>query len=177
MAIDLQKLSPEQTEAITEIATVLQDHADTAAQLDTINLEIASLMKQREQLRNGLSISDETKKAAIEKAQRLLVTVQPVARVALAAVFAAMLAACSGSPTRPSAPVSAPVATVAAPVAVPVWPVAHPDGQFGHEDPRYPPAATLCPVDYWPKYNGWNWLCEGPYSWLREFPSQQWRAR
>lgn len=96
-------------------------------------------------------------------------------RLLMAVVLAGMLAACSGSPTRPS--VSAPVATVAAPVAVPVWPVAHPDGQFGHEDPRYPPAATLCPVDYWPKYNGWNWLCEGPYAWLREFPSQQWRTR
>lgn len=78
MAIDLQKLSTEQTEAITEIATVLQDHADTAAQLDKTNVEIAQLMKRREQLRDALSTSDETKKTAIEKAQRLLVTpVQP----------------------------------------------------------------------------------------------------
>jgi len=97
-------------------------------------------------------------------------------RVLMAVALAAMLAAgCGGSPTRPS-PVSAPAVTVAAPIAVPVWPVAHPDGQFGHEDPRYPPAVSLCPVDYWPRYNGWNWLCEGAYPWLREFPSTRWRA-
>lgn len=78
MAIDLKTLSTEQTEAITEIATVLQDHADAAAQLDETNLEIARLMKRRERLRDKLSASDETKKTAIEKAQRLLVTtVQP----------------------------------------------------------------------------------------------------
>lgn len=74
MAIDLTKLSTEQTEAMTEIATVLQDHADTAAQLDETNADIARLMKRRERLRDTLAASDETKKAAIEKAQRLLVT-------------------------------------------------------------------------------------------------------
>ena len=95
----------------------------------------------------------------------------------MAVVLAAMLAGCGGSLTGPSEhPVPAPVVTVAAPVAVPVWPVAHPDGQFGHEDPRVPPDVSLCPVDYWPTYNGWNWLCQGPYSWLREFPSRQWRS-
>lgn len=97
-------------------------------------------------------------------------------RLLRAVMLAAMLSACGGPPTRPSAPVPAPAVTVAAPIAVPVWPVAHPDGQYGHEDPRYPPAEALCPVDYWPTYNGWNWLCAGPYSWLREFPSRQWRS-
>jgi len=78
MAIDLKGLSTEQADAITEVATALQDHADTAAQLDETNLEIARLMKRRALLRDKLSASDETKKTAIEKAQRLLVTtVQP----------------------------------------------------------------------------------------------------
>lgn len=90
--------------------------------------------------------------------------------------IAATLMGCEAAPTRPSPVPTTSAVTVAAPVAPPVWPVAHPDGQFGHEDPRVPPAVSLCPVDYWPRYNGWNWLCEGAYPWLREFPSPRWRA-
>ena len=41
------------------------------------NREIARLTKLREQLRNSIAVSGEAKNAAIEKAQRLLVTVQP----------------------------------------------------------------------------------------------------
>ena len=77
MAIDLKGLSTEQADAITEVATALQDHADAVAQLDATMREIARLTKLREQLRNSISVSGEAKDAAIEKAQRLLVTVQP----------------------------------------------------------------------------------------------------
>lgn len=77
MAIDLKGLSTEQADAITEVATALQDHADAVAQLDATNREIARLTKLREQLRNSISVSGDAKNAAIEKAQRLLVTVQP----------------------------------------------------------------------------------------------------
>ncbi len=77
MAIDLKGLSTEQTDAITEVATALQDHADAVAQLDATNREIARLTKSREQLRASIAVSTDTKNAAIEKAQRLLITVQP----------------------------------------------------------------------------------------------------
>lgn len=77
MAIDLKGLSTEQADAITEVATALQDHADAVAQFDATNREIARLTKMREQLRNAIALSNETKAVAIEKAQRLLVTVQP----------------------------------------------------------------------------------------------------
>lgn len=88
----------------------------------------------------------------------------------------AMLVGCEGAPTRPTPTANVALATAVPPAAAPVWPVSHPDGQYGHEDPRYPPAEALCPVEYWPHYNGWNWLCEGRYSWLREFPSTRWRG-
>lgn len=77
MAIDLKKLSTEQVDAITAIAAALQDHADTERQLDAVNREIARLTKLREELRASLSVSGEAKTAAIEKAQRLLITVEP----------------------------------------------------------------------------------------------------
>lgn len=87
------------------------------------------------------------------------------------------VARCGGSPVQPTATVLAPVPTIpTAAASVPVWPVPHADGAFGHEDPRYPPDVALCPVAYWPHYNGWNWLCQGGYPWLREFPSTRWRA-
>ena len=97
-------------------------------------------------------------------------------RLIILGLLAAALGACDRGPTAPSSAPSAPAAVVA-PVApaAPAWPVAHPDGAFGHEDPRYPPAPALCPVDYWPTYNGWNWLCQGGFPWLREFPSTRWR--
>lgn len=77
MAIDLKKLSTEQVDAITAIAAALQDHADTERQLDAVNREIARLTKLREELRASISVSGEAKNAAIEKAQRLLITVEP----------------------------------------------------------------------------------------------------
>lgn len=51
-----------------------------------------------------------------------------------------------------------------------LWPQPDPDGKYGHEDPRYPPRLDQCPADYYPAYNGHNWICSKDY-FYREFPS------
>lgn len=77
MAIDLKGLTTEQHDALIEVATALQEHADASAQLDATNQEIARLTKLREQLRATIAASEASKGAAIAKAQRALLTVQP----------------------------------------------------------------------------------------------------